>query len=271
MGNGSDAKRPPDRPLVGDEGVDTSGEIAYRDRTFLDSDDGRPVRILAEYLKPLRTFRHERIQDTIVFFGSARLRPDGPLGRYYADAQEVARLVSVWSKSLRCESRRFVVCSGGGGGIMEAANRGAAEAGSRSIGLNIGLPHEQRPNHYVTPELGLEFRYFFMRKLWFAHLARAMIAFPGGFGTLDELFEILTLSQTQKLSRPIHVLLYGESYWREVVNLEALSRHGMIDAADLDLFHYVDTPSEAMQILKAELEEQEEKSTPAFAKSVCCD
>jgi uncharacterized protein (TIGR00730 family) len=246
------------------------GDVAYRDSTFLDSDDARTIRILAEYLKPLSRFSDMGIHDTIVFFGSARLRPEGPLGGYYAAARELARLITEWSESLACNPRRFVVCSGGGGGIMEAANCGAADAGGRSIGLNIGLPHEQRPNPYVTPGLCLEFRYFFMRKLWFAHLARAMIAFPGGFGTLDELFEILTLSQTRKLSRPIRVLLYGSAYWHKVVNFEALLAHGMIGEEDLQLFRWVDSPAEAMQVLQEEFEQEKLEPTPAFAKSRCC-
>jgi uncharacterized protein (TIGR00730 family) len=207
------------------------------------------------------------VHDTVVFFGSARIRADGPLGRYYEEARELARLLTDWSLCLKCGARRFIICSGGGGGIMEAANRGAAEAGGRTIGLNIGLPHEQRPNGYITPELGFEFHYFFMRKLWFAHLARAMVAFPGGFGTLDEICEILTLSQTQKLARRIPVLLYGESYWKEVLNFEALLQHGMISAQDLELFRYVDGPLEALDMLKGWLSEEMEAETPAFAKT----
>jgi uncharacterized protein (TIGR00730 family) len=148
-----------------------------------------------------------------VFFGSARISPDGPLGRYYQEARELARLVTTWSKSLPSHSHRYIVCTGGGGGIMEAANRGASEAGGKTIGLNIGLPHEQRPNPYITRELCFEFHYFFMRKLWFAHLARALVVFPGGFGTLDELTEVLTLAQTGKLERRVPVLLYGSSYF----------------------------------------------------------
>ena len=246
--------------------------LAYYNQEFLDSDAGRPLRILAEYLQPLRAFQRERVHDTIVFFGSARLREDGPLGRYYNEARELARLVTEWSLSLSLEDHRFVVCSGGGGGIMEAANRGAADAGGRTIGLNIGLPHEQRPNPYITPGLGFEFHYFFMRKLWFAHLARAMVAFPGGLGTIDELSEILTLSQTQKLARPIPVLLYGRTYWEEVISFDALLRHGMIAPADLNLFRHVDSPAEALAILKSALSETVDSAIPAFAKSCtsCC-
>lgn len=244
-------------------------DIAYTDRDFLDSDDGRLLRIMAEYLKPLSAFRNNGVRDTIVFFGSARLQPDGPLGQYYRDARQLARMVSEWSASLPAGDRSFVVCSGGGGGIMEAANRGAEDAGERSVGLNIGLPREQRPNPYITPGLSLEFRYFFMRKLWFAHLARAMIAFPGGLGTLDELCEILTLSQTRKLARPITVLLYGRSYWEEIINFPALVRHGMIDAADLELFRYVDTPEAALQTLKDRLSPETGTAAPDLAHSSC--
>jgi len=241
--------------------------LAYYDRGFLDSDEARPLRILAEYLEPLETFRRERIYNTIVFFGSARLREDGPLGKYYADARELARLCTAWSKSLWPGGQRFIVCSGGGGGIMEAANRGASDARGRTVGLNIGLPHEQRPNPYITRELSFQFHYFFMRKLWFAHLARAMVAFPGGFGTLDELLEMLTLSQTHKLDRPITILLYGSSYWKEIINFEALARHGMIASADLELFHYADDPQSAFALLRRELCVEPEGKTPAFAKS----
>lgn len=241
--------------------------VAYLNEEFLDSEDGRPLRILAEYIQPLQAFRREKIQDTIVFFGSARLQENGPLGRYYKEARELARIVTEWSMSLCCNERRFVVCSGGGGGIMEAANRGAIDAGGRTIGLNIGLPHEQRPNPYITPGLGFEFHYFFTRKLWFAHLARAMFAFPGGLGTLDELCEVLTLAQTKKLSRRIPVFLYGRSYWEEILNFDALVRHGMISSEDMELIQYVESPEEALEMLKRKLVNSVEVNTPAFAKS----
>jgi uncharacterized protein (TIGR00730 family) len=247
---------------------DERATLAYRDESFLESDEARPLRILAEYLEPLRSFRRARIRDTIVFFGSARLREDGPLGRYYADARELARLCTEWSKSLPPGAERFIVCTGGGPGIMEAANRGASDARGRTIGLNIGLPHEQRPNPYITRELSFQFHYFFMRKLWFAHLARAIIAFPGGFGTLDEIAEMLTLSQTGKLNRKIMILLYGSSYWKEVVNFEALVRHGMIAPQDLALFRFVDDPAAAIEMLQAELDPEPETRTPAFASSM---
>lgn len=245
--------------------------LAHEDEAFLSSDAGRPIRILAEYLKPLDAFQSAGIRDTVVFFGSARLREDGPMGHYYREARELARRVTEWSNAMKAPAHRFVVCSGGGGGIMEAANRGAADAGGPSVGLNIGLPHEQRPNDYITPELTLEFRYFFTRKLWFAHLARAMIAFPGGLGTLDELCEILTLSQTRKLSRPIRVFLYGRAYWEEIINFQALVRYGMISEKDLELFRFVESPEEAFQALQEGLAEDFEDISPAFARSLCCD
>ena len=242
--------------------------LAYRNAAFLDSDDARPLRILSEYLQPLHEFQRQHVHDTIVFFGSARLREDGPLAAYYAAARELARLVTGWSLELGTPAYRYLVCTGGGGGIMEAANRGATEAGGRTIGLNIGLPHEQRPNPYITPGLCFEFHYFFMRKLWFAHLARAIVAFPGGFGTLDELFELLTLAQTRKLDRKMLVLLYGSSYWNEIVNFKALVRHGMIQAEDLALFHLVDSPSQALDVLQKGLGTGMEPATPAIARSV---
>jgi uncharacterized protein (TIGR00730 family) len=239
--------------------------LAYEDSEFLASDDARPLRIIAEYLSPMRRLRRQRVHDTIVFFGSARLAENGPLGRFYTEARELARLITIWSATLRSQVHRYVVCSGGGGGIMEAANRGARDAGGRTIGLNINLPHEQRANAFVTPELLFKFRYFFMRKLWFAHLARAMVVFPGGFGTLDELMEILTLAQTRKLGRRIPVLLYGSSYWNEIINFQALMRHGMISSEDLRLFEFVDDPASALEILQKSIEVDTDEKTPAFA------
>jgi uncharacterized protein (TIGR00730 family) len=229
--------------------------LAYREEAFLQSAESRSLRILSEYLWPLAHFQDEKIQDTIVFFGSARIQETGPLGRYYQEARELAGLLTAWAASIASpsgssEHRRFVVCSGGGPGIMEAANRGASEAGGKTIGLNIGLPFEQRPNSYITPELCFEFHYFFMRKFWFAYLAKALVVFPGGFGTLDELSEILTLAQTQKLENKILIVLYGSSYWREILNFDALVKYGMIAEADLNLFRFADTPQEALTILK---------------------
>ncbi len=247
--------------------VKSHSSLAYLDEDFLQSDAARPVRILAEYLAPMETFRRENIHDTIVFFGSARLSPDGPLGRYYEEARTLARLVTTWSKGLPSGSHRYVVCSGGGPGIIEAANRGASEAAGRTIGLNIGLPHEQRPNPWITHSLNFEFRYFFMRKLWFAYLARALVAFPGGFGTLDELMEMLTLQQTGKLDRRTRILLYGSSYWKEIVNFDALVRHGMISPEDLGLFTFADDPQTALGLLQGWLEPEKEAAEPEFPRS----
>jgi uncharacterized protein (TIGR00730 family) len=240
---------------------------AYRDPAFLEADDARPLRILSEYLAPLSAFRDNKVHDTIVFFGSARQGPDGLFARYYEDARSLARLVTQWSREVSNGGERFLVCTGGGGGIMEAANRGAAEAGGRTIGLNIGLPHEQKPNSFISPGLGFEFHYFFMRKLWFAHLARAIVVFPGGFGTLDELFEILTLSQTGKLNREITVLLYGREYWREIVDFGALERHGMISRRDAAKIRYADDPEEALRCLKDDLPVSVDGANPDFAES----
>jgi hypothetical protein len=241
--------------------------LAYKDEAFIDSEAARPLRILAEYLEPLEALRRERIQDTIVFFGSARIAPGGAFGRYYEEARELARLVTQWSMSLPTEAHRYIVCSGGGPGIMEAANRGASEAGGRTLGLNIGLPHEQRPNRWVSEDLCFEFHYFFMRKLWFVHLARALVVFPGGFGTLDELTEVLTLEQTGKIARPIPILLYGSDYWREILDFDALARHGMISPEDLALFRYVDDPAAALAVLQSALVPAPEAALPAFAPS----
>jgi len=230
--------------------------LAYREEAFLQSPDSRPLRILSEYLWPLAHFQEEKIQDTIVFFGSARIGEEGALSRYYWEARELARLVTEWSLSISGASngaaphRRFVVCSGGGPGIMEAANRGATEAGGKSIGLNIGLPFWQGPNRYITPELSFEFHYFFMRKFWFAYLAKALVIFPGGFGTLDELMEILTLAQTKKLESKIVIVLYGSDFWREVLNFPAMIKHGVIAEDDMSLFRFADSAEAALSILK---------------------
>lgn len=248
--------------------IDTGrSPLAYKNENFLDSEDARPLRILAEYLHPLHAFHKQGIVGTIVFFGSARILPTGPLSRYYDDARVLARLVTDWCACEPSPLKGCVVCTGGGPGIMEAGNRGAAEAGGRSVGLNIGLPHEQLPNAYTPSELSFEFHYFFMRKLWFANLARAMVVFPGGFGTLDEFFEILTLAQTRKLERPIPIVLYGQDYWNEIINFEALAKHGMIDRADLSLFSFADDPATALSLLKKGVAVPEEEEAPDFAHS----
>jgi uncharacterized protein (TIGR00730 family) len=245
--------------------------LAYKNEEFLKGPDSRAIRILSEYLEPLSHFRRQRIRDTIVFFGSARIREDGPLGRYYTEARTLATLITQWSKTLRDRTYRYVVCSGGGPGIMEAANRGASEGRGKNIGLNIGLPFEQLPNPYITRELNFEFHYFFMRKFWFAYLAKALVVFPGGFGTMDELFEILTLVQTKKLAKKITIVLYGTDFWKEVVNFDALVKHGTIAATDLELFQFADTPEAALAILQSALSDQAvapELEVPAIAQTV---
>jgi len=252
-------------------------KLAYKNLDFLESRDGRALRFLSEFLQPLAQFRKERIHDTVVFFGSARIREEGPLSQYYRDARKLARMTTEWSDQLTNSNRRFVICTGGGPGIMEAANRGAHDAGGRTIGLNIGLPFEQIPNPYITPELCLEFRYFFMRKFWFAYLAKALVVFPGGFGTMDEFFELLTLVQTQKLAKKIVIVVYGRKYWEEIINFEALIRHGTISREDLNLFQWADTPEAAFEILKDGLTKYylepesapggPEEETPAISKS----
>ncbi len=272
----------------------TRAPLAYENDAFLTGPDGRPLRILAEYTEPLARFRREKIQDTVVFFGSARFRSlssaeeavqllarSGSLqpapaheqeahraqravdmAHYYEDARRLARLLTEWTRTLSSKRHRFVVTTGGGPGIMEAANRGAREAGGKTIGLNIALPFEQVPNAYITPELNFEFHYFFMRKLWFAYLAKALVVFPGGFGTLDELFEILTLAQTEKLAKKMTVLLYGEPYWRRVLNLEALADAGTIAPGDVNLFEFVDTPEAAFAKLQESLTRDHLQSPP---------
>ena len=276
--------------------------LAYENPAFLNGPDGRLIRIVSEYLEPLARFRREQIQDTVVFFGSARFRgreeadhelellentgssqpapsheqpasvPDIAAGkatdlqrkravaavemaRYYEDARRLSHLLTQWAKTIPSRKHRFVVTSGGGPGIMEAANRGAYEAGGKTIGLNIRLPFEQSPNRYITPALNFEFHYFFMRKLWFAYLSKALVVFPGGFGTLDEMFEILTLTQTQKLAKKITVLIYGPEYWKKVFNLEALVDTGAISPKDIELFQYADSPEQAFEFLRNGLTE----------------
>ena len=247
--------------------------VAYLNDKFLNSPDARALRMLSEFLEPLAHFRREKVRDTVVFFGSARLREgDGPLARYYDEARTLAKMLTEWSQQFTNNTYRFVVCSGGGPGIMEAANRGAWDAGGKTVGLNIGLPFEQFPNPYITPELSFEFHYFFMRKFWFAYLAKALVVFPGGFGTLDEMMEILTLTQTQKLAKRMTVLLYGSAYWKEIINFEALVKYGMIAPEDLNLFQFVDDPATAFELLKTGLAEyaaqHDTPEMPAISKSV---
>jgi uncharacterized protein (TIGR00730 family) len=248
----------------------TAFRLPALDPDFLLGDSMRGVRLQLEYAKAEERLRAWTVRSTVVVFGSARARPDNRLARWYEDARRFGKLVSERGGALISDHgiRDNVIATGGGPGIMEAANRGAELAGGRSVGLNISLPQEQRPNPYVTPELCFEFHYFFMRKLWFAHLAHALIAFPGGFGTLDELFEILTLAQTRKLDRSIPVLLYGSAYWREVINFEALVRHGTIAPEDLQLFEFVDEPHAAFERLRARIS-LPPAPQPAFAKSRC--
>ena len=247
--------------------------VAYLNDKFLNSPDARALRILSEFLEPLAHFRREKVRDTVVFFGSARLREgDGPLARYYDEARSLAKMLTEWSQQFTNNTYRFVVCSGGGPGIMEAANRGAWEAEGKTVGLNIGLPFEQFPNPYITPELSFEFHYFFMRKFWFAYLAKALVVFPGGFGTMDEMMEILTLTQTQKLAKRMTVLLYGTDYWKEIINFEALVKYGMIAPEDLNLFQFADDPATAFELLKTGLAEyaaqHDTPEMPAISKSV---
>ena len=259
--------------------------VAYRNERFLDSPNARTLRILAEYLEPQERLRRYGVQNTVVFFGSARIGPreeatqnlrelksrrrqqgHAPgndeirrahkavqMSRYYEEARELARLVTRWSLSLKNGPNYLVVCSGGGPGIMEAANRGAAEAGGKSVGLNIRLPVEQEPNPYITPELSFLFRYFFMRKLWFAQPARAFVAFPGGYGTMDELWEFLTLIQTHKIRSHPTIMLYGKEFWKRAVNFHCLLQAGTVSEEDLKLIRFVDNPREAFEILKRNL------------------
>jgi hypothetical protein len=283
--------------------------LAYQNEPFLNSPDGRILRILSEYQEPLSRFRREQIQDTVVFFGSARFQGGAAakknlaeverndantpgaqqeknlkkalaavdMARYYEDARRLAHLLTEWSIQIPARRRRFVVTTGGGPGIMEAANLGAHEAGGKSVGLNINLPFEQYPNPYITPALNFEFHYFFMRKFWFAYLAKALVIFPGGFGTIDELFEILTLAQTDKLAKKILVVIYGSEYWHRIMNFQAFVDAGTVSPDDLNLFKFVDTPEDAFTFLRDGLteyhlggqpkKEKEQEVAPEIAKT----
>lgn len=233
---------------------------AYEDLEFLNSADARVIRVIAELLEPQFRLARKGIEDTIIFFGSARIEPDSDhaglqkLTSYYDDARELARRLTKWSID-RPGERQFVVGSGGGPGIMEAANRGALEAGGPSLGFGISIPHEQGINDYVTPDLAFDFHYFFIRKFWFVYNAKALIYFPGGFGTLDELMELLTLLQTGKIRKKMGIVLYGGEYWRSVIDFDAMVKHGTISAEDRDLFTMVDTVDEALATICSFLEE----------------
>ena len=282
MNNDLYNKIPPDLPVW--------PEKAYNNTEFLGTADARAIRLLAEYLEPLNRMRQLKIKDSIVFFGSARIKDqetaerhlkeleaqstdghfpsrrlkrefeqagrDLQMSEYYEGAVELARLMTQWSQEFSGKYRRFVICSGGGPGIMEAANRGAAKADGISIGLNISLPFEQSPNPYISPALNFEFHYFFMRKLWFFYPAKALVVFPGGFGTMDECFEILTLLQTKKVKKNMAVLFYGRKFWKEVVNFDALVNWGVISEEDMDLFGWADTPEEGYEYLTSQLKKR---------------
>jgi len=262
-------------------------EKAYKNMDFIKSPDARPIRILSEYLEPMQRFKNQKIYDTIVFYGSARTKnpedakkmlqeveakvekaggkPDPVLqeelddavnqvflSRYYQDAVDLARRMTEWSKSLD-SIYRFVICSGGGPGMMEAANKGAIDAKGKSIGLNISLPFEQTSNPFITPDLNFDFHYFFMRKFWFVYLAKALVIFPGGFGTLDELFELLTLVQTKKVTKRLPIVIYGSEYWDQIINIDNMVKYGVISKEDRELVQYCDTVDEAFNYLKDEL------------------
>jgi uncharacterized protein (TIGR00730 family) len=257
---------------------------SYQNQEFLSSSDARVIRILAEYLEPQLRFKKHKIVDTIVFFGSARLKSKKAalaelskyksmdpkkagfakglrdaqnavqMSKYYEEAVDLSKKLTSWSMNLETEANRFIICTGGGPGIMEAANKGAKLAGGYSIGLNISIPFEQFVNKYVTNDLQFEFHYFFMRKFWFAYLSKALIVFPGGFGTMDELFEILTLVQTEKIRKKLCLVIYDEKYWRRIINFDALIDSGVISKEDLNLFHFCEDVESAYKIVTSHLE-----------------
>jgi uncharacterized protein (TIGR00730 family) len=259
---------------------------AYENLQFLKGPTGREIRILSEFIEPFSRFRKERITDTIVFFGSARVQPLNEakadlksieskikknkkpnkklfekyeqmkvafqMSKYYEEAYQLSYLLTNWAKTLN-HGHRFVICSGGGPGIMEAANRGATKSGGKSIGLNISLPHEQLPNSFITEELNFEFHYFFMRKFWFMYLAKAMVIFPGGFGTMDEMMEVLTLLQSGKIKKNLALVLYGTDYWTKIINFPEMIRLGVISKEDMKIFKFCDSPEETFDYLKTEI------------------
>ena len=275
---GAGSKKTPMRRNNSVSGKNKWPEKAYKNQKFMESREARSLRLLSEYIEPEARFEEFQVRDTVVFFGSARILPrdeaerrlkaaqkkggkdalgnaerDLDMSRYYEDARELAKRLTQWSKNLEGEDARFIVCSGGGPGIMEAANRGASEAAGINAGLNISLPMEQADNPYITRALNFEFHYFFMRKFWFLYLAKAIIIFPGGFGTMDEFFEVLTLMQTGKLTKPIPIVLYGGEFWSEVLNLDALIKHGTIGPEDKDLFFETDSVDDAFDFITKEL------------------
>lgn len=263
----------------------TKNNKAYENLEFINSTDGRTIRLLAEYHEPRARFKKHKIMDTIVFFGSARLMPRRQaqkalnkiqtanpksipnfgkalrnaqraleMSRYYEDAVELSRRLTEWSMNLETSANRFIICTGGGPGIMEAANKGAKKAGGYSIGLNISIPFEQFVNKYVTKDLSFEFHYFFMRKFWFAYLSKALIVFPGGFGTMDELFEILTLIQTEKIKKKLALVIYDEKYWKSIINFDNLIGEGVISESDMKLFHFCNNIDDAFNLVTNHLE-----------------
>ncbi|MBN2134212.1 MAG: LOG family protein [Acidobacteria bacterium] len=232
-------------------------EKAYKNLEFLNSHEARTIRILAEYLEPDKRFKTFDIKHTVVFFGSARIDPEKSpenIQKYYWAAEDFSFRLAEWSKELKKENDSFTICSGGGPGIMEAANRGASRANCHTIGLNISIPHEQEPNPYISKELSFEFHYFFMRKLWFLYHAKALVVFPGGFGTMDELFETLTLLQTKKMEKPdLQILLYDSKFWNSLINFQLLKDMGLISSDDTSLFHFFDSPEEGFNYIKPHL------------------
>ncbi len=267
------------RPLKAEAETDRDRPIkAYKNLDFIQSRSGRPMRILSEFLEPEDRFERHNVSDTIVFFGSARIRSRDvaeqavasakkhggdlaraqqtlEMSRYYEEARTLSRRLTEWSKGLKGRAKRFVICTGGGPGIMEAANRGANDAKGHNVGLNISLPFEQHENPYISRELAFNFHYFFMRKFWFAYLAKAVVVFPGGYGTMDEFFELLTLVSTKKMGKPMPVVLYGTEYWDEIMNLDAMVKYGTISPDDLELFHRTDSVDDAFDFITATLSE----------------